>query len=74
MTTLTTLLGMIPLALLGGEGLELRRALATTVSGGLLTSWLAALLLVPALYLALTHRSHRSTPGMSDRSAERALS
>ena len=56
MTTLTTLLGMIPLALLGGEGVELRRALATTVSGGLVTSWAAALLVVPALYLSLARR------------------
>ena len=62
MTTLTTLLGMIPLALLGGEGLELRRALATTVSGGLLTSWLAALLLVPALYLALSGKASGGDP------------
>ena len=57
MTTVTTLLGMIPLALLGGEGLELRRALATTVSGGLVTSWIAALLLVPALYLVIGRRA-----------------
>ncbi len=74
MTTLTTLLGMIPLALLGGEGLELRRALATTVSGGLLTSWPAALLLVPALYLALTHRTRQSTSEVPDRTGERTLS
>ena len=59
MTTITTLLGMIPLALLGGDGLELRRALATTVSGGLVTSWIAALLLVPALYLLIARRPAR---------------
>ncbi|MEM8930563.1 MAG: efflux RND transporter permease subunit, partial [Acidobacteriota bacterium] len=53
MTTLTTLLGMLPLALLGGEGVELRRALATTVTGGLTTSWAASLLVVPLVYRAL---------------------
>ena len=50
MTTLTTLLGMVPLAALGGEGVELRRALAVAVSGGLVTSFLGALMVVPVLY------------------------
>lgn len=59
-TTLTTLLGMLPLALLGGEGLELRRALAVSVSGGLVTSWIATLLLVPVLY-SLVHRGGERT-------------
>ena len=49
MTTITTLLGLVPLAMLGGEGIELRRALAVAVSGGLLASLLAALLVVPVL-------------------------
>ena len=57
MTTLTTLLGMIPLAALGGQGVELRRALAVAVSGGLVTSLLAALLVVPTFYLAWVRRS-----------------
>jgi len=50
MTTLTTLAGMLPLAILGGEGAELRRALAVAVSGGMATSFFASLLLVPVLY------------------------
>jgi HAE1 family hydrophobic/amphiphilic exporter-1 len=53
MTTLTTLLGMLPLALLAGEGAELRRSLATAVCGGLVTSWAGALLVVPVLYKLL---------------------
>ena len=53
MTTLTTLLGMVPLVILGGEGIELRRALATTVIGGLTSATIATLLLVPILYLQL---------------------
>ncbi|MCP4657432.1 MAG: efflux RND transporter permease subunit [bacterium] len=56
MTTLTTLLGMIPLAALGGEGIELRRALAVAVSGGLLSSLFAALVVVPVLYRVLVLR------------------
>ena len=59
MTTVTTLLGMIPLAALGGEGLELRRALAVAVSGGLVTSLFAALFVVPVLHRTLIRRRHR---------------
>jgi multidrug efflux pump subunit AcrB len=47
---------MVPLALLGGEGVELRRALAVAVIGGLVTSFFAALFLVPVLHRALTGR------------------
>ncbi|HEV7516960.1 MAG TPA: efflux RND transporter permease subunit [Thermoanaerobaculia bacterium] len=50
MTTLTTISGMLPLALLGGPGVELRRALALAVLGGTATSVFASLLLVPVLY------------------------
>ncbi|HXI12403.1 MAG TPA: efflux RND transporter permease subunit [Thermoanaerobaculia bacterium] len=50
MTTLTTLLGMLPLALLGNEGVELRRSLATAVIGGLTTSTFASLLVVPLIH------------------------
>jgi HAE1 family hydrophobic/amphiphilic exporter-1 len=60
MTTLTTLLGMLPLALLGGEGVELRRGLAVAVLGGLTTSTFASLLLVPVLYRALSGAGRRS--------------
>ncbi len=57
MTTLTTLLGMMPLALLGGQGAELRGALAIAVCGGLATSLWAALLVVPVLHRALVRRT-----------------
>ncbi len=50
MTTLTTTLGMLPLALGLGEGAELRAPLAITVTGGLLASTLLTLLVVPAMY------------------------
>ncbi|MEP7011872.1 MAG: efflux RND transporter permease subunit [Acidobacteriota bacterium] len=53
MTTLCTLAGMLPLAALGGPGVELRRSLALAVMGGTLTSVFASLLLVPVLYRAL---------------------
>ncbi len=50
MTTLTTVCGMLPLVLLGGPGVELRRALALAVLGGTTTAVFASLLLVPVLY------------------------
>ena len=53
MTTLTTLLGMLPLALLGGEGAEMRAALAIAVCGGLVTSLFATLFVVPVLHRAV---------------------
>jgi HAE1 family hydrophobic/amphiphilic exporter-1 len=56
MTTLTTLAGMLPLAVLGGEGAELRQSLATAVVGGMITATFASLLLVPVLQRALAPR------------------
>jgi HAE1 family hydrophobic/amphiphilic exporter-1 len=56
MTTLATVAGMLPLALLGGDGVELRRSLALAVIGGMSLSTFASLLLVPVLY-RWTHRA-----------------
>lgn len=53
MTTLTTALGMLPLALGIGEGAEIRAPLAITVIGGLLVSTFLTLLIVPVLYSLL---------------------
>ncbi|MDA8021060.1 MAG: efflux RND transporter permease subunit [Thermoanaerobaculia bacterium] len=63
MTTLTTLLGMLPLAFLGGDGAELRRSLATAVCGGLTTSWAGALLVVPVFYVLLRREPSRGAGG-----------
>lgn len=51
MTTLTTVLGLLPLALGFGEGAELRAPLAITVIGGLLTATFLTLLIIPNFYL-----------------------
>jgi hydrophobic/amphiphilic exporter-1 (mainly G- bacteria), HAE1 family len=56
MTTICTVAGMLPLAVLGGAGVELRRSLALAVMGGTLTSVFASLLLVPVLHRALVRR------------------
>jgi len=62
MTTLTTVLGLAPLALGLGAGAEIQAALARVVIGGLLASTLVTLVLIPAAYvsLELTARTVRS--------------
>ncbi|GAB4174874.1 MAG: CusA/CzcA family heavy metal efflux RND transporter [Geothermobacteraceae bacterium] len=50
MTALTTALGLIPLLISSGTGSEVQRPLATVVVGGLVTSTILTLLVVPALY------------------------
>ncbi len=56
MTTLTTVLGLAPMALGIGEGAELRTPMAITVIGGLLTSTLLTLVVVPVLYSLLDRK------------------
>jgi HAE1 family hydrophobic/amphiphilic exporter-1 len=50
MTTLTTVLGLLPLALGLGEGAELRAPMAITVIGGLTVSTLLTLVVIPVIY------------------------
>lgn len=50
MTTLTTILGLVPMSLGLGEGAELQAPLARVVIGGLAASTLVTLVLVPAVY------------------------
>ena len=56
MTTLTTILGLLPMALAWGEGAELRSPLAVTVAGGLLLSTLLTLAVIPAAYRIIPSR------------------
>jgi hydrophobic/amphiphilic exporter-1 (mainly G- bacteria), HAE1 family len=57
MTTLTTLVGFLPMALGTGEGAELRAPLAITVIGGLVFSTLLTLIVVPVLYQLIDRRT-----------------
>ena len=50
MTSLTTILGMVPLAVSTGEGAELWRPMGIAVIGGLTFSTMLTLLVVPAMY------------------------
>ncbi|MFO7637094.1 MAG: efflux RND transporter permease subunit [Clostridia bacterium] len=56
MTTLTTILALIPLSLGIGEGTEMLIPMSVTVIGGLLFSTLLTLVLIPTVYSLLTRR------------------
>lgn len=56
MTTLTTILGTLPLAVFKGEGSELWRPLGITMLGGLTFSTLITLVLVPTIYSIFEHK------------------
>jgi HAE1 family hydrophobic/amphiphilic exporter-1 len=56
MTTLTTVLGLLPLTLAAGEGSELQAPLARVVVGGLLSATLVTLLLIPCAYYLMERR------------------
>ena len=55
MTTLSTVVGMLPLAIGLGEGSEMLQPLAIVIVGGLLFSMLVSLLIVPVVYRYLHH-------------------
>jgi hydrophobic/amphiphilic exporter-1 (mainly G- bacteria), HAE1 family len=58
MTTLTTTLGMLPLALGLGEGTEIRAPMAITVIGGLIASTLLTLVVIPVMYQILDRKDY----------------
>ncbi len=68
MTTLTTVLGMLPLAIGLGEGAAIMRPLALTVVGGLIAGMILTLLVVPCLYLVVNRAAERMKGALSGRS------
>ena len=56
MTSLTTALGLLPMALGFGEGAEVRTPMAITVIGGLLVSTLLTLVVIPVVYSIMDRR------------------
>ncbi len=61
MTSLTTILGMVPMACGTGQGAEMWRPMGTAVIGGLTFSTILTLLFVPALYCVFAGRGVRRT-------------
>ncbi len=70
MTALVALFGLLPLALSHGIGSEVQRPLAVVVIGGLLTSTLLTLVLLPALFPWFEDHSKEGRPAL--REAEKA--
>ncbi|MGB8925304.1 MAG: CusA/CzcA family heavy metal efflux RND transporter [Pseudomonas sp.] len=62
MTALVASLGFIPMALATGTGAEVQRPLATVVIGGILSSTILTLLILPALYQLAHHRDEEPIP------------
>jgi cobalt-zinc-cadmium resistance protein CzcA len=56
MTTLTTALGLFPLVIASGTGSDIQRPLAIVVVGGLLSSTLLTLLVLPTIYEGVAGR------------------
>lgn len=57
MTALTTILGLLPMALVGGEGTEVQAPMAIVVIGGLSVATLLTLYVVPVVYLLISRLS-----------------
>ena len=69
MTTLTTVLGMIPMAAGRGEGSEMWRSLGMTVAWGLSVSTLVTLIIIPTIYCSFSTWQEK---GRARRAARRA--
>jgi HAE1 family hydrophobic/amphiphilic exporter-1 len=59
MTALTTMLGLLPLAIGLGEGTELQAPMAIAVIGGLMSSTVLTLVVIPVIYSLLTSRQEK---------------
>lgn len=59
MTTLTTVLGMLPMAMGTGEGSELWKSLGITACWGLTVSTVVTLVFIPTLYCSIAYRQER---------------
>ncbi len=66
MTTLTTVLGLLPMAIGVGEGAEVRTPMAITVIGGLLVSTMLTLVVIPVVYSLMDRKKWPSNVPGSD--------
>lgn len=74
MTTLTTVLGMLPMALGTGDGSEMWRSLGMTVVWGLSISTLITLVIIPTLYCGIyEHKEARKARKKARHEAKAAV-
>jgi|SoiMetStandDraft_2_1073263.scaffolds.fasta_scaffold53400_3 multidrug efflux pump subunit AcrB len=66
MTTLTTVVGLLPMALALGVGTEANQPLAIAVIGGLMVSTFFTLILIPTLYVMFEERFPRTIAPIED--------
>jgi multidrug efflux pump subunit AcrB len=66
MTTLTTVVGLLPMALAFGVGTEANQPLAIAVIGGLMVSTFFTLILIPTLYVMFEERFPRTIASIED--------
>ena len=65
MTALVASLGFVPMAIATGTGAEVQRPLATVVIGGILSSTLLTLLVLPGLYRLLARKTESQSQAQS---------
>jgi multidrug efflux pump subunit AcrB len=68
MTSFAFLLGVLPLVIASGAGAAARRALGTTVFGGMTAATLLAVFIVPVLYVVIQRFAERGAPRHAHRS------
>lgn len=73
MTALTTILGMVPLAVGKGVGAEMWNSLGVTMASGLTVSTLVTLFLIPAIYSLMAERAEKRKRQRAERLQRRAL-
>jgi multidrug efflux pump subunit AcrB len=66
MTSLATIIGMIPMALKLGAGAEQYAPMARAIIGGLTTSVVFTMFIVPAAYLLVYRNKDRQRPGSNE--------
>ena len=66
MTTATTVLGLLPMALGLGDGAEIRTPMAVAVICGLLTSTVLTLLVIPTIYYLIGQVGERYFKAVED--------
>ena len=71
MTTLTTMMGVVPMAVATGEGSEIYASLGQAIAGGLFATTLISLFVLPVLYYTLERRRIRRIYAKSRRDVKK---